>query len=143
MGSRYVELERLKNKPSVFIGPDGKIVDPGDPPPRLAFGSSASQHGPTCFPCPLCNKRTFVTSKGVLRHAMRCKFYNIYIYDFIWGNDDFSFSVHGKDLEGAKAVRRQSKKMAFVKHNNVKKVGCALLTSFYALLCCVLHTCIT
>lgn len=99
MGSRYVELERLKRRPSVFIGPDGKIVDPGEPPPRLAFGSSSSHQEPTCFPCPLC-KRTFVTSKGVLRHAMR---------------------FHEKDLEGAKAVRKQSKKMAYVKQNNVKK----------------------
>ena len=72
MGSRYVELERLKHRPSVFIGPDGKIVNPGDPPPRLAFGSSSSHQDPTCLPCPLC-KRTFVTSKGILRHAMRCE----------------------------------------------------------------------
>ena len=37
------------------------------------------------------------------------------------------FSVHEKDLEGAKAVRKQSKKMAYVKQNNVKKVGCVQL----------------
>ena len=43
------------------------------------------------------------------------------------------FSVHGKDLEGAKAVRRQSKKMAYVKENNVKKVGCGyFIFSWYA-----------
>ncbi len=72
MGDQYVELERLKRHPSVFLGPDGRIIDPGPPPPRLAFGDSTADDDNVLYPCPVC-KKMFKKSQGVLRHSMRCE----------------------------------------------------------------------
>jgi uncharacterized C2H2 Zn-finger protein len=100
MGERYVELERLKQRPSVFLGPDGKIIDPGPPPQSLYGYGGRKEEEMTHFPCPDC-KRIFKKARGVLRHAMR---------------------FHDVDLPSAKAMMKQSKKMAYVKRINIIKV---------------------
>lgn len=86
MGERYVELEQLRRLPSVFVGPDGRVVDPGAPPAHLsslkergvggggrAGASSSGSSNELPFGCPrsTCFK-AFRTWLGVKRHLMRC-----------------------------------------------------------------------
>lgn len=79
MGQRYRELQELKKRPSVFLGPDGKLIDPGPAPARYsAFGSDCKENsrpgeeGRLTYECPICRKK-FLKFGGVERHIKRCE----------------------------------------------------------------------
>jgi hypothetical protein len=73
MGERYVELQRLKQKAPVFLGPDGKIVEPGAPPPYLsALEQDSDGENEYFLPCILCDKE-YRHMKNVTRHLTICK----------------------------------------------------------------------
>eukprot|EP00095_Tigriopus_kingsejongensis_P001939 maker-scaffold246_size239296-snap-gene-1.30 protein:Tk01939 transcript:maker-scaffold246_size239296-snap-gene-1.30-mRNA-1 annotation:"hypothetical protein Phum_PHUM332850" len=90
MGERYHELERLRQKPCVFVGPDGKIVEPGVPPPN---GNMNRLEDLSDFPCPLCHKQ-FEKLKGLSRHIIR---------------------IHKKTQEEATQIQRKSKRMVIAR----------------------------
>ena len=73
MGDRYVELERLKKRPPVFVGPHGKIIPPGKARFTVATdGTIKPKEEPKAwiYPCPIC-KMEFKEIRNVYRHLRR------------------------------------------------------------------------
>ena len=109
MGERYVELQELRRQ-SVFVGPDGNILDPGSLPARRSRHSSGESSADT-FPCPECPK-DFVSLAGVQMHLIKSKFtalnaygtYSIMMYDFS--------TAHKLSRDDSKRLMKKSKKMA-------------------------------
>ncbi|XP_059088128.1 zinc finger protein 800-like isoform X2 [Tigriopus californicus] len=87
MSERYNELQRLKKKPCLFVGPDGKVVDPG---PIPSNDCSPNINPPSGFACPLCMKE-FEKLNLVYRHLVR---------------------THKKSSLEANNLRKKSKRMA-------------------------------
>ena len=75
MGDRYVELERLKKRPPVFVGPNGKIIPPGEATFTVAMDGTIKEKEDVkrrIYPCPIC-KVEFKEIKNAYRHLRRSK----------------------------------------------------------------------
>ena len=78
MGTQLVELEKLKQKPSVFLGPDGTIIEPGAPPgvmpvnPASDAVAKENVPSPHSYACPIC-QRDFEKLSNLGRHLIRCR----------------------------------------------------------------------
>lgn len=79
MGAQLVELEKLKQKPSVFLGPSGQIVEPGLPPAMASFNPTSDSAGkenlksPVSYSCTIC-QRGFEKLSNLGRHLIRCTY---------------------------------------------------------------------
>ncbi len=115
MGQKYVELERLRRLPSVFVGPDGRVMNPGAPPAYLSpikkgksskQGASSSSQAYSC-PRSTCF-RTFADWTGVRRHLIRCGCLLFQLSNVIFCISVFVLHLdHKFSLEDAQAQRKK------------------------------------
>lgn len=60
MGEKYRDLQKLKQRPTVLMGPDGKVIEPGAPTKSLYSSPDSAKENqetkPLRYPCPYCKK---------------------------------------------------------------------------------------